>query len=258
MFIFAAASALKNQGRNTFVSSYKNLNYFKISVPEKKLNFFQWYLVRFFRKLKLVKNYDFKNGWEDHSKQITNLEGNIILTGYFQGLHYFEHFQNDIRRKFEIKKKYRRKYDDYMAPYKNNKIVAIQIRRTDYQEFNDSDLMGPDLTLPLSYYTELMDELRKKQFYQFIVMSDDKHYLHDDFERLPDVIISDNDEIIDLQILIHADVCVISPSSFGWWGAWLNHKPEKVIYIPEFYLGFKVGKEYPFGIIPAGWNKVKV
>jgi len=260
MFIYATAWALKKQGINTCISSFSFLHYFKIPLYEKILNLLKWYYIRLVRKLQHVSNYNFKNGWENHSPQLIAVEGNAIVTGYFQGLHYFENIQDEIKQKFEVKKKYRNKFEDYITPYKKQKIIAVQIRRTDYQKFNDSDLMGPDLTLPLTYYNNnnLMEQKRKEDSYQFIIMGDDKQYLHDQFDGLPDVIISDNNEIIDLQILIHADVCIISPSSFGWWGAWLNEKTDKIVYVPEYYLGFKVNREYPIGIIPAAWNKVKI
>ena len=258
MFIYATASALLKQGKCSCISSFKNLNYFKISISRRIINFFQWYFILILRKLGFVKIYDFKNGWEDHTLNLLNLSENAIVTGYFQGLHYFGQHQKDVRQIFEIKKKYRNRYDEFIAPYKKHKIAAIQIRRTDYLHFKDPELFGPDLTMPLSYFTNLMEQLRKKDACKFIVMCDDKNYLHDHFEGLPDVIISENEEIIDLQVLIHADICIISPSSFGWWGAWLNEKPEKMVYLPEFYLGFKVNKEYPVGIIPADWIKVKV
>jgi hypothetical protein len=258
MFIYAAASALKNQGKFTCISSFNNLNYFKISVIEKLWNSFKWYFILVIRKFRLVKLFDFKNGWEDHSSTLSNLKENAIATGYFQGKHYFENYQKEIRQKFEIKKQFHQLYTDFIAPYKNRKIAAVQIRRTDYLQFNDPDLLGPDLTLPLSYYMNLIDQLRKEDTFQFIVMSDDKQYLIDHFKGQPDIVISENEEIVDLQILIHADICIISPSSFGWWGAWLNEKIEKKVFVPDCYLGFKVNKEYPFGIIPDGWNKVKI
>jgi hypothetical protein len=258
MFIYAAASALKNQGKYTCISSFKSLNYFKISVIEKLRNSFNWYFILVIRKFRLVKLFDFKNGWKDHSSSLSNLKENAIVTGYFQGLNYFEHDQKVIRRKFEIKKQFHKKYNDFIAPYQNLKIAAVQIRRTDYLQFNDPDLLGPDLTLPLSYYMKLMDQLRNEGKYQFILMSDDKQYLLDHFKGHPDVVISENEEIVDLQILIHADICIISPSSFGWLGAWLNEQQEKKVFIPEFYLGFKVDREYPVGIIPVDWINVKV
>jgi hypothetical protein len=258
MFIYAVASALLKQGRCTCVSSFKNLHYFKISVLKRILNFFEWYFILVLRKLKRVKEFDLRNGWEAHFEQLIKIEGNAIVKGYFQGLHYFVQFQNEIQKKYEIKEKYLRQYENYIAPYKNNKIAAIQIRRSDYLKFNDPDLKGPDLTLPLTYYTNLIEQIRKKDDFLFIVMSDDKRYIKEHFKDFQGVVISENNEIIDLQILIHADVCIISPSSFGWWGTWLNMKPEKMVFVPEYYLGFKVDKEYPVGMIPADWNKVKI
>jgi hypothetical protein len=55
---------------------------------------------------------------------------------------------------------------------------------------------------------------------------------------------------------MNADVCILSNSSFSWWGAWLNTKPGKVIYGPQNWLGFGKNDEYPAGIstnLPVNW-----
>jgi hypothetical protein len=65
-------------------------------------------------------------------------------------------------------------------------------------------------------------------------------------------------EIDQLIALSLADELIISNSSFHWWGAWLNTKPNKVVYAPEFWLGHKVNREYPKEVIPQNWHKVKV
>jgi hypothetical protein len=258
MFIYAAATALKEQGKSSFISSYEKLNYFNISVVEKIKNRLCWYFILALRKTGNAGLLKLKNGWTDYTISLQHHKGNTIITGYFQGIRYFGSVQDIIRKKFEIKKKYCRIYNDFAASFKNRKIVAVQIRRTDYLEFNDPELFGPDLSLPLNYYCNLMDQIRQEGDCIFIVMSDDKQYLHNHFNGFADVLISDNTEIVDLQVMMHADICIISPSSFGWWGAWLNHKPGKKVYVPENYLGFKAGKEYPAEIIPTGWIKVKV
>jgi len=69
---------------------------------------------------------------------------------------------------------------------------------------------------------------------------------------------ANNDMITDFQIIMNADACIISNSSFAWWAAYLNSKKDKKIYCPEHWLGFKIKREYPENIIPGEWIKVNV
>jgi hypothetical protein len=43
---------------------------------------------------------------------------------------------------------------------------------------------------------------------------------------------------------MNADYCIISNSSFSYWGAYLNKKALKVI-APKYWSGFKAAAEYP-------------
>ena len=62
---------------------------------------------------------------------------------------------------------------------------------------------------------------------------------------------------MDFQLLLHADKLIISNSSFAWWGAYLN-KNKTEVFVPQYWLGFKVDKEIPADIIPARFISVPV
>jgi hypothetical protein len=54
--------------------------------------------------------------------------------------------------------------------------------------------------------------------------------------------------------LTRADICVLSNSSFSWWGAWLNTNDAQII-APQYWIGNEMKKEYPVNIIPSYWSK---
>ena len=94
--------------------------------------------------------------------------------------------------------------------------------------------------------------------YCLIFISDDIQYVKDQFAPMyPGARFEQNEEIIDFQLLINADILVLSNSTFAWWGAYLNPKPGKKVFAPKFWLGFKVGKEYPVNIILPSWTTVE-
>jgi hypothetical protein len=57
---------------------------------------------------------------------------------------------------------------------------------------------------------------------------------------------------------MHADICILSNSTFSWWGAWLNDKKDKIVHAPRYFLGWKTQKEFPENIYPSTWNLISV
>jgi len=87
----------------------------------------------------------------------------------------------------------------------------------------------------------------------YIFISDDLSYIEEEFDYLKEKYISKHNDIIDFQFLLNADICILSNSSFSWWGAYLNNK-KATVFAPKFWLGKK--SELPKHIIPEGWHKL--
>jgi len=160
--------------------------------------------------------------------------------GYFQSVTYFNAVKDEIRSLFQVKTKYIKAFDKLNQQFdRSKKMAVIHIRRGDYVDF--------EMALPLSYYKKAISLINDAGL-QYVFVSDDPAFIEAEFDYLPDKYISVNPEIIDLQFLMNADICVLSCSSFSWWGAWLNTKENKQVYAPEYWLGFKDKQEYPVGI----------
>ncbi len=172
---------------------------------------------------------------------LSQLKDHHLYKGFFQSESYFSDYKNEVRAQFRIKTEHITAFEQIsnkLDPSK--KKVVIHVRRSDY--------IGLNLSLPVSYYKKAIESVGDDDM-EFIFISDDPAYVESEFSYITNKYISTHNEIIDLQFLINADVCILSNSSFSWWGAWLNTKENKRILAPKYWLGFNEKREYPTGVL---------
>jgi hypothetical protein len=204
-----------------------------------------------FYKLK-VKQYPFAG---DEAEVV--YEDNTLYIGYFQSLLFMNNYESEIREKLCIKDVYTTTFKNkYDTLYSNNTIVTIHIRRTDYKNLQHLNLGANDLTLPLSYYQNTLTALKRKNLH-YIFISDDIAFIEENFADIEPKTISKESEIYDFQHLLNSNICVISNSTFSWWGAWLNTRSDKIIYCPKYYLGYHLKKQIPENIYPQEWRQIE-
>ena len=274
-FIYAAAKRLNtNFYIDKGIEKYKLYDYFEIDKDffypldknvfsiEGFKNVFRYHLRRifykavgflFFQNRKMIENDN------ESSKDTTdNLKTSCIYHGFYQSENYFIDYSSEIKKKFTLRKEllvsYKKFRDIFPA---DKKIVAVHIRKTDYQGLEKLNLGGADLSLPFSYYHLIIKKLDYQKHF-FVFTSDDPTWIEAEFDYLPFKHISQDDEITDFQHFLHADVCIIANSTFSWWGAYLNNKPTKKIIAPKYFLGWRVKKQVPQEIYPFDWTLTEV
>jgi hypothetical protein len=93
----------------------------------------------------------------------------------------------------------------------------------------------------------------------FYIFSDDmnwtKNTLHFLNEKYNIVYIDQNNmnPSEDMNLMSNCKHNIIANSSFSWWGAWLNNKPEKIIISPSVWT--KNNSSNPH-LIPQTWIKI--
>jgi hypothetical protein len=169
-----------------------------------------------------------------------------LYEGFFQSVDYFKEIEVEIRKLYSIKRPWIAAFEKIQKQINlPGKRVVVHVRRTDYLDL--------DWSLPLSYYKKAIEEAGTTGIH-VIFISDDPAFVKKEFAYVTNKYVSTHDEITDLQFLMSADICILSNSSFSWWGAWLNGKSSKKIIAPKFWLGYNKEKEYPVGITQPGWT----
>ena len=177
-----------------------------------------------------------------------------LLDGYFQSELFLKGFETSIKRRFEIKEEYQNAFaSKYAALFQAHKTIVVHIRRTDYLTWERGKHYDSNASLPFGYVERFLEKFDLYK-YKVLFISDDIEAVKIHFGNNPGFCFESNPAIVDLQLLMNADVLCISNSSFSWWGAYLNPKSGKQVFAPEYWLGNKTVGEYPKDVICKDWQ----
>jgi hypothetical protein len=167
------------------------------------------------------------------------------MHGYFQNEKYFIDFEDEIRKIFlfreDVKKLTRIKI--------KKDSVSVHVRRGDYVNYPDHHPVQS-----LEYYIKAIETSGKKNVYVF---SDDAQWCRENLELPKNNIffVDEQNPYVSLYLMTQCDDNVISNSSFGWWGAWLNRNPNKKVIGPSLWFGSSMDKDTS-DILPPLWVRI--
>jgi hypothetical protein len=152
---------------------------------------------------------------------IPEFKNGVCFFGYFQSEKYFLDYKQEVINAFQ-----------FQYPEKQKGIVSIHVRRGDY--LNTSGF----ITISDTYIKNCIQFFNNIGYYKFLVFSDDLNYckltINSNIYKDCDFRYSDGQtEIQDLLLMSCCDHNIISPSSYSWWGAYLNGNTDKIILYPE-------------------------
>tara|TARA_A100001515_G_scaffold69483_1_gene55241 strand:- start:6764 stop:7648 length:885 start_codon:yes stop_codon:yes gene_type:complete len=212
-------------------------------------------------------------------RQVFDVNDNTDFAGYFQSYLYFKKFEKQIKEDFKFNSELQGFANDYVNNLKTNneKIVSVHFRRGD----NVDGTFGRHSGLINNYFGK-GDRFSENSFFgrflnesikifddncKFLVfsggtwkgMNDNQTDIDWCKENIKDdrfIFCEGNNDLEDFAIMTNCDHNIVSHStSFGYWSAFLNPNPDKVIVAPKIYSIPDDGRVQK-GFYPEAWRLV--
>ena len=120
-----------------------------------------------------------------------------------------------------------------------------------------ADYIEQGKAVSIDYYKEALEKIINKykgHKVQVVLFTDAREEVELYFSKF-NPIVSTGTPFEDLYLMTLCDAFVIGNSTFGWWGAWISQKLDKIVLRPSI---FPVGGNefYPIDIFPEEWDVV--
>ena len=194
-------------------------------------------------------------GDHDFDPELFNIRDSMILWGRWQNEKYFKDIEADVRAAFRFRNPLNAEATAIAHEIKNTNSVSLHVRRGDYAAFKTTQKLwgGTDL----DYYQRAAKYVAQKiEKPHFFIFSDDvawsRENLKLDFPMtfVPASAAGKKGEC-HLELMSLCKNHIITNSTFSWWGAWLDPRPEKIVIAPKQWQN-----DPPISgdkVVPEGW-----
>lgn len=177
----------------------------------------------------------------------------VYLNGHFQVRQYAERMESQMREELRLRDAPTGKNLDMLQRIQQTACpVSLHFRRGDYATY----WKGANL-LSMEYYQRAVAAIREiHPDPTFFVFSDDIAAAREVFPMEHGAVYVDhNTEDTpheDLRLISACHHHIVANSTFSWWSAWLNPKPDKVVLTPD---PWHITDPHP-NLIPPSWRKI--
>jgi hypothetical protein len=190
---------------------------------------------RFFRDLPLERNIE-----------------TLYLVGYWQNHLLVEENAEDLRVDLSFKDPPRGETLEILEQIRRSRNpVSLHVRRGDSMIPREGRVV-----LPIKYYSDVISIIKERLVDPvFFVFSDDMAFVKEALPRHGKMVfVEHNDDFAaqeDLRLMSSCHHHIIANSTFSWWGAWLNPRPDKMVFAPRHWL-IGMDSYYP-NLFPREW-----
>ena len=175
-----------------------------------------------------------------------------LFDGYWQALKFVEKNKSDLLKQIKLKNysKKHKKLIKLILAKKNS--VAVHIRQ--YSRIRGEDEFHGNISLKyIEKATEIIEKKIKNPFYFVFTNSNEWVKNNLNFNEKNYMLIKGFKDFEDLQSISKCKHQIISNSTFGWWGAWLNQNKNKLVIFPR---NWYLKRKNPNNLFPKKWLKI--
>lgn len=190
--------------------------------------------------------------------EVLSLPDGTYLDGYWQTEQYFADQADAVRADFTVRHAPSAENARWLERIAASNSISLHVRRGDY--VTNPSAAAVHGTCDLDYYRRAVEHVRQASGADPVVFvfSDDPDWVAANLQ-LPYAmhLVRDNDASTNYEDLRLMTACrhhVIANSSFSWWGAWLDPRPDAITVAPQRW--FAAGTPDARDLVPQRWVKL--
>ena len=185
-----------------------------------------------------------------------HLSNIIYVLGNFENYNYFKNLREDLIKIFKPLDKFIKRQDELINKLIHTNSVSIHIRQNRFSDQKNLKTNINKLHKSNEFTNDVITYIKNaEQFFRkkltnpvFFIWSNDFAGLDKYFSKEKYYFITDNDLINDFNLFSYAKHFIVSPSTFHWWGAYLNENPDKICIRPK-----NINPSNNTGFWPLNW-----
>ena len=185
-----------------------------------------------------------------------DLSGDVLIAGFFQSARYFEGREALVRARFDASGAVSDHARACAALLAGEDSVAVHIRRGDY--VNDPRAAAVHGALTEDYYLRALDHVRAQAPHaRVFVFSDDPAFAASCAARWGGESMAGASALDDLWLMSLCRRHVIANSSFSWWSAFLDPRPDAMVIAPvQWFAPAMMAKTRVEDVYPPHWLRM--
>ena len=175
-------------------------------------------------------------------EEISHLKSKqMYIEGHYESELYFKHYETSLKNNIKIKHNLIDKNNSYIHQIKISNSVSIHLRKNRFSDDLNNQKVSNNEKDAL-FEKNLIDYVNRSIEY-FDKKLDNPHYFiwsnqPNEFKKFfldskKFTFIENNDLAMDFYLFSLCKNFIVGPSTFHWWGSWLNENPDKICIRPS-------------------------